>query len=613
MPTLSSMPEPADLDDPLLRDRAVAAARGLAPFDVLLHGGQVACMATGRLREADVGLVGPLIASVHPRHSRTDAAHREALDGRIVAPGLIDTHVHIESSMVTPRRYAEIVVAQGTTTICWDPHELGNVAGLDGVRWAIEESRDLPLRILVLAPSCVPSAPGLERSGAVFGPETLAEMLSWPDIAGVAELMDMRGVLTRSARMRGIVQAGLASGKLVCGHARDLAGAELIGFAAAGIESDHEITSGADLIAKLEAGFTIELRGSHDSVLPGAVAALRALPMIPQTLTLCTDDVLPDRLVAEGGIIDLIRRLCARGLDPLQALRAATLNAAQRLGRRDLGMVAPGRRADLIVLSDLRRLAVEQVFVSGVAVARTGSPLTPARPARMPPPGACGRMTPLAATDFRIRAPGTAGRARLRTIHTPRFTRWAEAVAEVRDGIVHLPEDALLMAVAYRHGTGPLHPALGVLQGWGSWRGALATTISHDSHNLTVFGRDPEDMAEAANALVGCEGGIAVAHGGRLAALLQLPVCGLLSDRPAREIGRALSALRAEADRIADFIEPLLGFRGVTGASLACNPGPHLTDLGLAEGDTGAMFRDSIISFEAAAVSLTAPGSPATG
>jgi adenine deaminase len=368
-----AMSEPNDLHDPALRDRAVRAARGLDPFDVLLTDGVVADTATGELRAADVGLVGPLIVSVHPPGTRSDASERIALAGRTIAPGLIDSHLHIESSMVTPRRYAEVVVPQGTTTICWDPHEIGNVSGLDGLRWAIDAMSGLPLRIIMLAPSCVPSAPGLERTGAFFGPEEMQEMLRWPEIGGVAEVMDMRGVLERQARMRGIVDAGLSSGKLVCGHARGLAGADLQAFAAAGIESDHEITSGDDLLAKLRAGFTVELRGSHDYVLPDAVAALNTLPQVPQTLTICTDDVFPDDLVQAGGMIDVLRRLVRRGLAPMQGLRCATLNAAMRLARRDLGLIAPGRRADIIVLSDLAELNVTHVFASGRLVVADGS------------------------------------------------------------------------------------------------------------------------------------------------------------------------------------------------------------------------------------------------
>ena len=590
------MSEPHDLHDRALRDHAVRAARGHHPFDVLLTGGMVADVATGELRAADVGLVGPLIASVHPPGARGDARETIALAGRIIAPGLIDSHLHIESSMVTPRRYAEVVVPQGTTTICWDPHEIGNVSGLDGLRWAIAATRDLPLRIEMLAPSCVPSAPGLERTGAYFGPDDMREMLRWPEIAGVAEVMDMRGLLERRARMSGIVDAGLASGKLVCGHARGLTGADLQAFAAAGIESDHEITSGDDLLAKLRTGFTVELRGSHDYVLPGAVEALNTLPQIPQTLTICTDDVFPDDLVRAGGMIDVLRRLVRRGLAPMQALRCATLNAAMRLGRRDLGLIAPGRRADMIVLSDLTDLAVTQVVASGALVAADGRLLVALPPG---PPGApleTMQIQPLSEADFVLRAAGVnAGRVRLRTVAKPRFTEWGEAVAEVRDGAVMLPDAAILMAVIHRHGKAPAAPVLGVLQGWSSWRGALATSIAHDSHNLVVFGRDPADLAAAANAVIDAGGGMAVATRGAVTAVLRLPVCGLLSDSPATEVAAGFSALRAVADTIVDWQPPLLTFKSVVGASLACNPGPHVTDLGITDGSTGEVFAGALV------------------
>ena len=308
--------EPHDLHSPDLRDRAVRAARGLEPFDVLIVGGTLVDVATSEMRQADIGLVGPLIASVHAPATMKEAGQIIDASGSFITPGFIDTHMHVESSMVTPRRYAETVVPQGTTTVCWDPHEIGNVAGLDGIRWALEETRQLPLRFLTLAPSCVPSAPGLELAGANFGSSEMVTMLSWPNISGVAEVMNMRGVLERSEPMRGIVEAGLASGKRVCGHARGLEGADLQAFAAAGIQSDHEVTSGEDLLAKLRAGFTIELRGSHDYVLPGVVDVLKNLPHLPQTLTICTDDVFPEDLVNDGAMSSVLRRLVAYGLKP---------------------------------------------------------------------------------------------------------------------------------------------------------------------------------------------------------------------------------------------------------------------------------------------------------
>jgi len=590
---IAAMSEPHDLHDQSLRDRAVCAARGQEPFDLLLTGGDVADVATGEFRTADVGLVGPLIASVHPSGTRTDARECVALDGQIIAPGLIDAHLHVESSMVTPRRYAEVVVPQGTTTICWDPHEIGNVSGMDGLRWAIEATEGLPLRFIVLAPSCVPSAPGLERAGADFGPNEMREMLRWPAIGGVAEVMDMRGVLERQARMSGIVDAGLASGKLVCGHARGLVGHDLQAFAAAGIESDHEITSGDDLLAKLRTGFTVELRGSHDYVLPGAVEALNTLPQIPQTLTICTDDVFPDDLVSAGGMNDVLRRLIARGLEPIQALRCATLNAAMRLGRKDLGLISPGRRADLIVLSDLSKLAVTRVFASGKLVAEDGQLVVPLRSSPAGAPIDTMHVKHLSEDDFRLRA--NTGAVRLRTVAKPRFTEWSEVTAAVRDGTVMLPDDAIMMAVVHRHAKADATPVLGILQGWSAWRGALATSIAHDSHNLVVFGRDPVDMAIAANAVIDAGGGMAVATRGTVSAVLRLPICGLLSDAPATDVAAELRALRAAADAIVDWQPPLLTFKAIVGASLACNPGPHVTDLGITDGSTGQVFANALI------------------
>ncbi|GES51575.1 adenine deaminase [Rhizobium sp. NBRC 114257] len=577
--------EPQDLHSSELRDRAVRAALGLEPFDVLIAGGTLVDVATSEIRPADIGLVGPLIASVHALGTRKDAKQTIDALGRFIAPGFIDTHMHVESSMVTPRRYAETVVPQGTTTVCWDPHEIGNVAGLDGIRWALEETRQLPLRFLTLAPSCVPSAPGLELAGEEFRSGEMTTMLSWPEISGVAEVMNMRGVLERSEPMRGILEAGLASGKRVCGHARGLEGAELQAFASAGIQSDHELTSAEDLLAKLRAGLTIELRGSHDYVLPGVVDVLKKLPHLPQTLTICTDDVFPDDLVNEGAMSSVLRRLIGYGMKPIDAIRAATLNAAMWLNRHDLGLVAPGRRADIVILSDLEKIAVDRVFASGREVARSGSLVgtsecTPSDAYRNTV-----RLEKLSATDFKIELPGMT-EAPVNTIVSPRFTKWGEAIVKVENDKLVLPDNMLLMAVIHRHGRKEPTPVIGILEDWGHWIGALATTISHDSHNLTVFGRDPADMAAAANAVIGAGGGMATAADGEVTAVLPLPVCGLLSDAPAKEVADDFARLRAAADAIADWMPPIRTFKAVVGASLACNPGPHVTDLGLTDGTT---------------------------
>src|SRR5690606_36185966 len=254
-------------------------------------------MVTGEIREADVGIVGALIASVHPRGSRSDAPETHALNNQFLSPGLLDTHVHLESSHLMPARYAEIVLAQGTTAVFWDPHELANVLGIDGVRFAIEASRNLPLQVMVAAPSSVPSTPGLVMSGADFAGEEMNTLLGWPEVRGVAEVMDMHGVLNGSQRMLEILQAGLESGKLIEGHARGLSGADLQAYLAAGVTSDHELTSAEDALEKLRAGLTLEIRGSHPYLLPDIVRALKTLPHLSSQITVCTDDVPPDILL----------------------------------------------------------------------------------------------------------------------------------------------------------------------------------------------------------------------------------------------------------------------------------------------------------------------------
>ena len=575
------------MNDAALRTRAVAAARGDAPFDVLISGGTLVDVVTGELRPADIGLVGPLIASVHPTGSRQDAAQVLDATGGYIAPGLIDTHMHIESSMVTPASYAAAVVAKGVTTVVWDPHEFANVHGLDGMSWASRASRNLPLRTILLAPSCVPSAPGLERAGADFDAAVLAEILFWPEVGGVAEVMNMRGVIERDPRMSAILQEGLHADKLICGHARGLEGADLNAFMAAGVTSDHELTSADDLMAKLRAGLTIELRGSHDHLLPEFVEALNRLGHLPPTLTLCTDDVFPDDLLNGGGLDDVVRRLVRYGLRPQWALQAATLNAAARLQRNDLGLIAAGRRADIVVFDDLTQFSARHVLVSGTPVAEQDQMIVEIPEIDAAPLKGSMKLPLRSPEDFRVKSNGK--RVRLATIDRPRFTRWGEIEADVADGFVVPPDGTTMISVTHRHGKAEPVTRTGFLTSWGKWDGAFATTVSHDSHNLTVFGNNEADMALAANAVIKAGGGMAVASGGKVTALLPLPLSGLVSDAPLAEVAAGFEALREAVGKVVEWQPPYLVFKACFGATLACNTGPHQTDMGIADVLTGTV------------------------
>ncbi|WP_425516786.1 adenine deaminase [Ensifer adhaerens] len=579
--------------DAALRSRAVAAARGAEPFDVLISAGTLVDVVTGELRPADIGLVGSLIASVHEPGTRSDAATMIDATGAYVSPGLIDTHMHVESSMVTPATYANAVLPRGVTTVVWDPHEFGNVNGVAGVRWAANASRDLPLRTVLLAPSSVPSAPGLELAGADFDADVIAGILSWPEIGGIAEMMNMRGVIDGEARITGIVQAGLAAGKPVNGHARSLAGSDLQAFVTAGVSSDHELVSGDDLLAKLRAGLSIELRGSHDHLLPEFVKTIKALGHLPQTVTLCTDDVFPDDLAHSGGLDDVVRRLVRYGLPAEWALRAATLNGAVRLGRHDLGLVAPGRRADIVIFEDLADFCASTVIVDGKTIADAGRMIEPLSGIAAETLHGTMKIAPLSENDFRIPADGT--KVRVATIDRPRFTQWGDAVAAVEGGFVIPPEGTTLIAVAHRHGRADSRPSVGLLSSWGAWRGAFATTVSHDSHNLTVFGGNAQDMAVAANAVIAAGGGMAAVSGGKVDALLPLPLAGLVSEEPLEEVADSFAALREAVGRIVDWQPPYLVFKACFGATLACNAGPHQTDRGIADVATGKVMESPIL------------------
>jgi len=573
--------------DPAVRARAVRAAQGLAPFDLLLAGGVVVDVMTGRLRDADVGIVGPLIAGVVPRGSRTDALEVVDATGCRIAPGFIDMHVHFESSMLTPAGYAQGVLPRGTTTVFADPHELGNVAGMAGMRYAVEASRGLPMRFLFQAPSCVPPVPELELSGAEFRAEEVAELLSWPEIRGVAEVMDSMGVLEGVDRMTGIVGAGLASGKLVSGHAAGLSPTQLEAYLAAGIDSDHELFGPGDFAARLDAGMTAEVRAAIPDALPSIVETLDALPELPTAVVGCTDDVFASTMADVGAMDEVVRQLIAHGLPPIRAYRIAGLHGAVRLGREDLGRVNAGARADLLVLSSLEDVAIRDVLFAGRRVVIDGALAVPCEEPACTPPLDTVQLEPtFTALDFAIRTDRPDGRHTLKAIGGAVITAWDEVEVDVVDGEVRRPEGCILQAVVHRYGRAPAEPRVVLATGWEGrgWRGAIATTVSHDTHNLVVFGVDAEEMALAANEVVRAGGGVVVVSGGAVLARIDLPIAGILSPAPFAEVAARQRELQDAAFRVGMidriFTQPLMQ---LFASSLACLPGPHVTDLGVGD------------------------------
>jgi adenine deaminase len=408
--------------------------------------------------------------------------------------------------------------------------------------------------------------------------------------------MDMLGVLGGQERMVDVVAAGLASGKLVSGHAAGLSGPSLQAYLSAGMTSDHEVFTEPDCVEKLRAGMTVELRGALDAILPGIVAEVNAMAMPPTHLVAATDDLFALTLLEEGGIDHLLRRLISHGMDPVLALRCATYHAAYRLQRPDLGLVAAGRRADIVVLSDLDTVVVDEVLYDGRIVASGGRLVAEVEEGPSNAPFDTMKLTSVSAEDMAVRLDVPDGTYRVRTVADAVMTRWDESEVVVRDGIVEPPPGHIVQVSIHRHGRIPAAPQAALLAGWGDWTGAVATTVSHDTHNLVVFGRDADDMALAANTVIASGGGVAVASAGEIVASIALPIAGLLSPLPAAEVAARQRAVQNAAVAVG-LVAPMLTqpLFQVMLSSLACLPGPHVTDLGLIDGTTGELVPSLLV------------------
>jgi len=560
---------------------AVAAlidvATGRAPADTVVRDGRWVNVHSGEIvPRTDVAIVRGRFAYVGPdaAHAIGPATRVVEARGRYLVPGLIDAHMHVESGMVTVTEFARAVVPHGTTTMFVDPHEIANVLGLAGVRLMHDEAMGLPVNVYVQMPSCVPSAPGLEHAGAALGVEEVTEAMGWPNIVGLGEVMNFPGVAAGDATLLGEIAATRAVGKTVGGHyaSPDL-GLPFAGYVAGGAADDHEGTCVEDAIARVRQGMRSMLRlGSAWYDVASQVKAITEHGLDSRYFVLCTDDSHSGTLVGEGHMNRVVRHAIAQGLRPVTAIQMATLNAAEHFGlERELGSITPGRRADLILTSDLATLPIEEVFARGEPLA-TGGRLTAEIPPASYPASArdtvhLGRE--LNAEDFEVRAPEGAGEtvtARvIGVVENQAPTRALEArLAVGPDGTVGIeggvvlgaPEggavgedergaDVCRIALVERHrGTG------GVVNAFVSGFGydvpcAMASTVAHDSHHMIVVGTDRGDMARAANRLAEVGGGVTLYAGGEERAMVELPIAGLMSDERAERVAAKAERLVA--------------------------------------------------------------------
>jgi adenine deaminase len=555
--------------------RLLSVARGDEPADVVLSGGRVVNVFTGEIERTDVAVVGERIAGVGPGY---EGERRIELDGACVVPGLIDAHVHIESSLVTPPEFARAVVPRGTTTVVSDPHEIANVHGVEGVRFMLDASEGLPLSVFVMASSCVP-ATTMSTSGAALDAGALADLARHPRVLGLAEVMNFPGVIHGDPGVMEKIHA--FEGRPVDGHAPGVRGRALNAYVAGGPGSDHESTTAEEAEEKLRLGMWAFLREATnarnlDALLPVVT------PANARRVALCTDDRQPPDLLDEGGIDQMVRRAVAAGLAPVEAIRLATLNPSEYFGLRDRGAVAPGRRADFLVVEELDTLAIREVWSGGMKVAEHGRCLPWVLPAPPEPP-APSMSVRLGPDAFRL----AAREGDVRVIEAIPDQLVTEARVErpsVRDGeVVSDPgRDLLKIAVVERH-TGSGRIGIGLVKGLGLARGAMAGTVAHDHHNLIVVGADDGSMHAAARAVADAGGGLAVAEGDEVRALLPLPVGGLMSPRPIEEVRALLDEVVSAACALGSGLHD--PFMAMSFLGLEVIPRLKITDQGLIDVD----------------------------
>ncbi|MCZ8333062.1 MAG: adenine deaminase [Rhodobacteraceae bacterium] len=555
-----------------LSDR-IAQGRGQVPADLVLRGGRVFDLITGELVETDVAMCGDTIVGVFGSY---DGKRVIDVTGKVLVPGFIDTHLHIESSLVTPFEFDRCVTPRGVTTAICDPHEIANVCGLEGIGYFLEASGRTLMDIRVQLSSCVPST-HMETAGARLEAADLIPLMDHPRGIGLAEFMNFPGVLMQDPGCMAKLAAW--QGRHIDGHAPLLRGNDLNGYIAAGIRTEHEATSAEEALEKLRKGMRVLIREGSVSKDLHALAPLLVERFAPY-LCLCTDDRNPLDIAEHGHLDHMIRTAIALGAEPLAVYRAASLSAAEAFGLKDRGLIAPGKRADIAVIDSLEGCHAAKVFAGGVEVTEAAF----ADRAVIPPVARhsvkAGRVE---AHHFRC------GGNRVETpvigilpgkIITEHLT--FDIAPQDGDKRPDPERDLIRIAVIERHGKNG-NRATGFVQGFGLKRGAIASTVCHDHHNIAVVGADYADMALAANRLGEIEGGFVVVEGGRVLAELALPVAGLMSLEPFEVVREGLVALRAAAAGLGVVLEePFLQL-----AFLALPVIPHLkiTDHGMVDVD----------------------------
>ncbi|MFU7517079.1 adenine deaminase [Clostridium sp. HCS.1] len=569
----------------------IEAAIGKRPCDLVIRNANIVNVFTGEIYNGNIGIYDGFITHISADIDNSTMEDIEAKNyydakGKYVIPGLIDSHIHIESTLMTPRGFAREVIPYGTTTVVTDPHEIANVHGVRGIKYMHDSSEDLPMRQYVLAPSCVPAVLGLENAGAEFFVEEIEEMLNLDRVIGLGEVMDFIGVIENSDRMVSILEEAEKRGSFIQGHAPFLNGRMLSAYLCGGATTCHESRTSQEARDKIRNGMYVDARESSISKnVTDIVKGVKNFAYL-DNLTLCTDDREADEILKNGHMNDVVRRAIKAGLNPIDAVRSATINSAREIGITNLGAIAPGYVADLVVLDDLEDMLVKTVIFQGEIVAEDGVLLKAIEDKKYDIELENSvHVDKLSLEDFKLKAPIENGQIKVNVIRynsqASSSTEIIEEVVEVENGYVTLKDndDLRFVIVINRHGKLNTK-SIGLVRGFGINKGALGSTISHDSHNLTIVYKDINEAFKIAKDLISMGGGISCAIDGEIKEHIQLEVAGLMTTKSASEIAIVAEKMKEilRGMGLTEIKNPLL--RIVT-LALPVIPEGKMSDLGL--------------------------------
>lgn len=570
---------------PKNKKELLKAAMGKIPADLALYNCKMVNVFTGEIYPAVVYVKDGFIAHVEMNDldGPYNAVEEYDGEGKFLIPGFIDAHVHIESSMMVPRNLAKVIVPHGTTTIIHDPHELANVYGVEGVCYMHDSAAGLPMRQLLDIPSCVPAVPGCENAGAEFFADEIRELAKLERAIGLAEVMDYLGVIHGDDRMMDIIEAAEEAGLYLQGHAPCVSGRKLSAYLCGGPYTCHETRGKEEALEKLRMGMYVDARES--SIIKNVETIWSGLKDCKyfDTLTLCTDDRESDDLLHEGHMNAVARKAIACGMDPVAAVKSATINTAREIGVDHLGAIAPGYVADMVLTSDLAELWADTVFFEGKPVAKNGKLVEPVEDMEFEIEKRNSmNLKPMTGKDFEIRTPVENGTVKVNimsyTSKDAGMTVMKTVELPVENGTIVLGEDMCFVAVVNRYGKGT--KALGIVKNFGLETGAIASTVSHDSHNLTIVYFDPKDAAAAANELIAQGGGMTAVKDGSVLNTLRLEVGGLMTTLNAETLTVEAAKMK-EIERGLGITVPVNPLLRIVSLALPVIPEVKMSDLGM--------------------------------